>query len=341
MLTLQGSASQARIHFPGLALAGVAVATGFAVNSQVSNLSALTVSLLIGAVLGNLGLIPSMADAGLKFASRHLLRTGIVLLGLQLSLREVAHLGGKGFIAVIAVVIITFFGTQFIAQWLGVSPGLGLLTATGYSICGVSAISAMTGAVEGDEEDATYAIALVTMFGSICIFALPVLGHLFDMGNVRFGLWAGSSVHDVAQVVATSTAYSSESLKGAVIVKLSRVILLAPLVAYFAYQHRTANNRSRSSGATVVKTSPLPMFIILFLAMVCIRTTGYLSDDALLQFKNLEKISLAMALVGLGAGVNIKRLRVLGSRPLLLGLFSWLLVMGTSLATIRLIPLDF
>jgi uncharacterized membrane protein YadS len=75
--------------------------------------------------------------------------------------------------------------------------------------------------------------------------------------------------------------------------------------------------------------------------MVCVRTTGYLSDDALHQFKNLEKISLAMALVGLGAGVNIKRLRVLGSRPLLLGLFSWLLVMGTSLATIRLIPLDF
>jgi uncharacterized integral membrane protein (TIGR00698 family) len=340
MLTLQGSAAQARMHFPGLALAGAAVATGFAVNSQLSNLSALTVSLLIGALLGNLGLIPSVADAGLKFAARHLLRAGIVLLGLQLSLREVAHLGGKGFVAVIAVVIITFFGTQFIAQWLGVSPGLGLLTATGYSICGVSAISAMTGAVDGDE-DATYAIALVTMFGSICIFALPILGHLFDMGNVRFGLWAGSSVHDVAQVVATSTAYSSESLKGAVIVKLSRVILLAPLVAYFAYQHRSINNRSINSDATVVKTSPLPMFIILFLAMVCVRTTGYLSDDALLQFKNFEKVSLAMALVGLGAGVNIKRLRVLGSRPLLLGLLSWLLVMGTSLATIRLIPLDF
>jgi len=329
MLSLQGSATQARLLSPGLALAGGAVAVGFAANSQLSSLSALTVALLIGAVLGNLGLIPSMADAGLKFAARHLLRAGIVLLGLQLSLREVAHLGGKGFVAVIAVVIITFFGTQFIAQWLGVSPGLGLLTATGYSICGVSAISAMTG------------IALVTMFGSICIFALPILGHLFDMGNVRFGLWAGSSVHDVAQVVATSTAYSSESLKGAVIVKLSRVILLAPLVAYFAYQHRTANKHTSTSGAKVVKTSPLPLFIILFLAMVCVRTTGYFSDDALHQFKNLEKIFLAMALVGLGAGVNIKRLRVLGSRPLLLGLFSWLLVMGTSLATIRLIPLDF
>jgi uncharacterized integral membrane protein (TIGR00698 family) len=341
MASQQTSLHTPYLLIPGLALASAAVAAGFAVNSQLSSLSALTVSLLIGALLGNMGLIPSMADAGLKFAARHLLRAGIVLLGLQLSLREVAHLGGKGFIAVIAVVTITFFGTQFIAQWLGVSPGLGLLTATGYSICGVSAISAMTGAIDGDEEDATYAIALVTMFGSICIFALPVLGHLFGMGDVRFGLWAGSSVHDVAQVVATSDAYSSESLKGAIIVKLSRVILLAPLVAYFAYQQRSANNRAINSDAVVVKTSPLPMFIILFLAMVCVRTTGYLSDDALLQFKNIEKFSLAMALVGLGAGVNIKKLRVLGSRPLLLGLLSWLLVMGTSLATIRLIPLDF
>jgi uncharacterized integral membrane protein (TIGR00698 family) len=282
-----------------------------------------------------------LCDAGLKFASRRLLRAGIVVLGLQLSLREVAHLGGKGFIAVIAVVTITFFGTQFIAQWLGVSPGLGLLTATGYSICGVSAISAMTGAVDGDEEDATYAIALVTMFGSICIFALPILGHLFGMGNVRFGLWAGSSVHDVAQVVATATAYSNESLKGAVIVKLTRVILLAPLVSYFAFKHRRENSQQKSSETTVVKTSPLPLFIILFLVMVCVRTTGFFSDHALADFKNLEKTFLAMALVGLGAGVNIKKLRVLGSRPLLLGLLSWLLVMGTSLATIRLIPLDF
>ena len=336
----QASFVKIRLLLPGLFIAGAAVAAGFAANGAFSSLSPLTVSLLIGALLGNLGLIPSVADAGLKFASRRLLRAGIVVLGLQLSLREVAHLGGKGFVAVIAVVTITFFGTQFIAQWLGVSPGLGLLTATGYSICGVSAISAMTGAVDGDEEDATYAIALVTMFGSICIFALPILGHLFGMGNTRFGLWAGSSVHDVAQVVATATAYSNDSLKGAVIVKLTRVILLAPLVAYFAYQHRK-NKKTNTASDTVTKTSPLPLFIVLFLVMVCVRTTGFLSDDALHNFKNLEKTLLAMALVGLGAGVNIKKLRVLGSRPLILGLLSWLLVMGTSLATIRLIPLDF
>lgn len=325
---------------PGLAVAGVSVAVGFAANGLISELSPLTASLIIGVILGNLGLLPSVTDAGLRFAARHLLRAGIVLLGLQLSLREVAHLGGKGFIAVIAVVLVTFIGTQLIAQWLGVSPGLGLLTATGFSICGVSAVSAMTGAVDGDEEDATYAIALVTLFGSISIFFLPIVGHLFGMGNVRFGLWGGSAVHDVAQVVATATAYSPESLKGAVIVKLTRVMLLAPLVAFYAYNHRRTSAK-REAHSHEKRVSPLPMFIILFIAMVCLRSTDVLSADVLSATKSIEKILLALALVGLGTGVRFAKLRILGSRPLLLGLCSWVLVMGTSLATIRLIPLDF
>lgn len=327
---------RSRSYLPGLMLASAAVSVGFLINRQWANVSPLTASLVLGALLGNLGLVPSVCEPGLRFSSRSLLRLGIIVLGFQLSFSEVAHLGGKGFIAVIAVVVITFFGTQFIAKLLGVSPGLGLLTATGYSICGVSAVSAMTGAVDGDEEDATYAIALVTMFGSIAIFALPVLGHFFNMGNTRFGMWAGSSVHDVAQVVATATAYSKDSLSGAVIVKLTRVVLLAPLVAFYAYRHR----RGVAQAPDAPRTSPLPMFIVLFLVAVCIRTTDVLSSRALADFKNFEKLCLALALVGLGAGVRISKLRVLGARPILLGVLSWALVLFTSFFTIRLIPLN-
>lgn len=327
-----------RAFAPGLLIAGVAVIAGFLIHRAQSNISPLTASLIIGAVLGNVGVIPQACDAGLRFAARHLLRAGIVVLGFQLSLREVAHLGGKGLFAVVAVVALTFLGTQYIARLLHLSPDLGLLTATGYSICGVSAISAMTGATDSNEEDATYAIALVTLFGSISIFVLPILGHLFDMGNVRFGMWAGSAVHDVAQVVATATAYSSESLQGAVIVKLTRVALLAPLVALYAYRHRRLKKDSTSHATA--RVSPLPMFVVLFLVTVCVRTTGVFSDSVLADFKNIEKILLALALVGLGAGVNINKLRQLGIRPLALGVLSYLLVMGTSLATIRLIPLN-
>ena len=332
---------KSRDFAPGLAFAALGVTLAFLLNASWSSISPLTAALIFGAILGNAGVIPRLCDSGLKFASRQLLRAGIVLLGLQLSFGEVADLGSRGFIAVVVVVAVTFFGTQFIARKLGVSPGLGLLTATGYSICGVSAISAMTGAVDGDEEDATYAIALVTLFGSISIFLLPALATLFDMGTTRFGMWAGSSVHDVAQVVATSGTYSADSLSSAVIVKLTRVVLLAPLVAIYAYQFaKAAKKKAQESPSHATTGVPLlPAFIGLFLVAVAVRTTGVVPDDVLSTSKNIERALLALALVGLGAGVNIKKMRSLGSRPLLLGALSYVLVLVVSLVTIRFIPL--
>lgn len=322
-------------HLPGFVVAGVAALIGFAISWQWTSISPLTASLLVGVALGNAAQLPTRCDVGLKFSAREILRTGIVLLGLQLSFRQVADLGGRGIIAVIIVATTTFFGTQFIARRLGVSPGLGLLTATGYSICGVSAISAMVGATDGTEEDATYAIALVTIFGSISIFVLPVLGHFFQLGDVRFGMWAGSAVHDVAQVVATSTAYSHESLSPAVVVKLTRVLLLAPIVATvaFMYRHRQIATSKTTSPA------PLPLFIVLFLAMVAIRSTGTLSDGTLSFFQHLEKICLALALVGLGAGVRFRKIRALGPRPVVLGVLSWLLVMTIGFVSVHLIEI--
>lgn len=319
---------------PGLAVAGAVVGLGFLAGWQWTGVSPLTVSLVISVVAANLGAMPARFDPGFKFAARHVLRAGIVLLGLQLSFGEVLRLGGRGLVAVIGVVTVTFFGTRAIARLLGVAPGLGLLTATGYSICGVSAISAMVGAVDGDEEDATYAIALVTLFGSVSIIVLPFLGHLVNAGSVRFGMWSGASVHDVAQVVATATAYAPASLGPAVIVKLTRVLFLAPLVTTVAVRHR---RRTLSSGARV---APLPPFIALFLVLVAVRSTGVLADGLLTAAKHVEKVALAMALVGLGSGVRVSRLRILGARPFVLGLVSWILIMIASSIAIRFVPLD-
>jgi uncharacterized integral membrane protein (TIGR00698 family) len=163
------------------------------------------------------------------------------------------------------------------------------------------------------------------------------------MGNVRFGMWAGSSVHDVAQVVASASTYSSQSLAPAVVVKLTRVVLLAPLVAIYAYRHSQSQKHEEPhehphTGSQ--RISLLPMFIVLFLVAVSVRTTSALSTDLLETLKHLEKTLLALALVGLGAAVNIKKLRLLGSRPIILGICSWALVLTTSVISIRLIPLN-
>ena len=322
-----------RDHLPGVLLAVVGAVAAFLVNGRWGTLSPLTIALVFGLILGNSGFTPVMCEAGLRFATRHFLRWGIILLGLQLSGSEMFRLGGWGLLAVVGVVAVTFLGTQQLARWMGVGPGVGLLTATGYSICGVSAVTAMSGAVDGDDQDAAYAIALVTIFGGISIVALPALGHLLDVQAARFGMWAGSSVHDVAQVVATASTYSATSLAPAVVVKLTRVVLLAPLVAVMALRRRRVEPGNSSNRPPI-----LPRFVAMFLVMVAVRSMNVLPDVILGSSKNIERFLLASALVGLGAGVRINDLRKLGSRPFLLGLTSWILVMTVSAAAVALIP---
>lgn len=325
--------NKVRVALPGVSLAIATAAVAFLAAQQWSGLSPLTAALVLGLLAGNSGCLPSACLPGLKFATRHFLRWGVVLLGLQLSVQEVFRLGGWGLLAVVGVVAVTFLGTQGLARLLGVGPGVGLLTATGYSICGVSAVTAMVGAIDGDERDATYAIALVTLFGGVSIFALPALGHFVGASSVRFGMWAGSSVHDVAQVVATASTYSATALAPAVVVKLTRVVLLAPLVTVMALRRR------RTQPSDHVQRPPmLPRFVALFLVMVTVRSTGFLSPDLLDSMKTLERFTLASALVGLGAGVRLTEMRTLGLRPLFLGLTSWILVMAVSAVAIGFLP---
>lgn len=325
----------------GVAFCGVVAAAGFAVNGTWPSVSPLTSSLAISVVAANVGAVPAGFTPGTRFASRQLLRLGIVLLGLQLSISQVTGLGVRGFGVIVGVVFVSFLSTRALGRLFGVSDDLSLLTATGFSICGVSAVSAMVGAVDADERDATYAVALVTMFGSISIAVLPLLGGLFGMSNTWFGAWAGSAVHDVAQVVATATAFSHDSLASATIVKLTRVALLAPVVGLVVtLRHRSRQGRTESSQSLNGSAPSLvPGFIVAFIAMVAVRSTGVIPDHIVSASRHLEKVLLAMALVGLGANVKFREMRALGSRPILLGVTSWIVVMSVSFAASSWIPL--
>lgn len=295
----------------------------------------MTAGVVIGAVAGNLGLVPSRARPGLTFSARTFLRVGVVLLGLQLAIGDVAQLGGRGMLAVLAAVTVTFFGCRALARRMGLSEGMGLLVATGYSICGVSAVSAMKDVAGADDDDAAYAIGLVTLCGSLSIVVLPLLGRLFNLSDGLFGAWTGAAVHDVAQVVATASAWQSDvALQSAVVVKLTRVVLLAPLVAIVALSRRRAAARS-GEGTDSGKRPPLvPPFVAGFLIAVAVASTGWLSSDVEQTAKTIERVLLTTALVGLGAGVDVRRMARLGGRPLRFGLASWLLVMVMSLAAV-------
>ncbi|MGB6057012.1 MAG: YeiH family protein [Microthrixaceae bacterium] len=329
--------------WPGLVLVFVGVAVAFVVHNLVDALSPLVVAVLIGATASNLGIIPGWARRGVQFSAKRLLRFGVVLLGFQLALTDVLRLGAPGLGLVITVVGFTFFGTQWLGRRMGVSRSLSLLIATGFSICGASAVAAVEGVADAEEEEVALSIALVTLCGSLAIAILPVLGGLVGLEGSQFGAWVGASVHDIAQVVATASTAGTDSLHTAVIVKLTRIVLLAPMVAGVTIARRRADqNRAlqgRATGQTVsVKRTPImPLFVVGFLAAMAVRSVGLLPPAWIPGLKTAETLALAAALVGLGTGVHIGKLRKLGGRPLALGLASWILIATISYVGVRIV----
>ena len=321
---------------PGLGVVAVVATIAFAVEAVVKTatpivLSPLVVAGVLGGLISNLGLIPDRCRSGLRFAARSLLRLGIVLLGLQLSFAQVRELGAPGLLLVVFVVAITFVGTQWLGKKLGLSHGLSLLVATGFSICGASAIAAMRPVSDADDDDMAYAIALVTICGTLAIFLLPAFAEIIGFSGAQFGSWVGASVHDVAQTVATASTGNQEAQHAAIIVKLTRVMLLAPMVAGVSFARRRKIARSQmideNATANATKLPPLiPLFVVGFLIAISLNSFFDLPNAVLSDAKWIEKSLLASALVGLGAGVDARKLRSIGSRPLVLGLISWLLI---------------
>ncbi len=261
----------------------------------------------------------------------------VVLLGFRLTLSQIGDLGPKGLALVVVVVALTFFGTQWLGRRLGLSRPLSLLVATGFSICGASAIAAMRGVTpDAEDEDVAYAIALVTLCGSLAIFVLPAVGRLIDFHGATLGSWIGASVHDVAQTVATAAQGGPETRTTAIVVKLTRVVLLAPLVAGMSLYLR---RRGAAPAAGTARPPVLPLFVAGFLAAIAIRSTGVLPTRVLADIKTVETVLFAAALVGLGAGVEVAKLRRIGARPLVLGLSSWALIAVASAVGVSVLGL--
>lgn len=318
---------------PGLAVVAAATTLAFLVAHYFTAVNASTVAVVLGAVLVNAGLHRPALHRGTRFASRRLLRVAVVLLGLQLALPQLVDLGLGGLVVVLVTVAITFTGTQLLGRALGVSSARSLLVATGFSICGASAVAAMEPVAGGDEQDTGIAIALVTLCGSLAIVLLPLLQSPLGLDAAAFGSWVGASVHDVGQTVATADRVQG-ALTAAVVVKLSRVVLLAPLVAAVA----VAASRSGRAATTSGRRPPIvPLFVAGFLAAIVVTSTHLLSAGALSAAKDVQQVLLAAALVGLGTGIHLPTLRRTGGRALVLGLLSWLLVAVVAYVGVRLL----
>lgn len=319
-------------RLPGLAAVAVATALAFGVSHLVPALNPSTVAVILGALAVNLRLHHPVLRPGTHLASHRFLRLAVVLLGLQLSVPALLHLGTGGLAVVLVTVAVTFTGTRLLGRLLGVSPARSLLIATGFSICGASAVAAMEEVAGGDDDDTGVAIALVTLCGSLAIAVLPLLRAPLGLDPTAFGSWVGASVHDVGQTVATASRVPG-ALTAAMVVKLSRVVLLAPLVAGVALT-RSRKGRTTPSGW---RPPLLPLFVAGFLGAIVLTSTGLLPSGVLAGAKTVQGVLLAAALVGLGTGIHLPTLRRTGGKALVLGLLSWLLVAGVAYAGVRLV----
>lgn len=326
---------------PGLVLSVAATGLAFTIHMLVPAIPAMTLAVALGLLSAN---IPGTAvwaagraRAGLDFAGKHLMRAGIVLLGLKVSIGDVLGLGWLALLLIAGVVLLSFAGTYGLARLVRLPGEAALLIATGFSICGASAIGAMAAVRRIKHQDTVLPVALVTLCGTLAIGVLPLLMHPLGLNPEQFGAWTGASVHDVGQVVATAQTAGTASLAVAVVVKLTRVVLLAPIVAAAGAHQRFLHIRQRANGESGLvsdgKFPPIvPLFVLGFIAMVAVRSLGWAAPVALEAAAGVQDILLATALFGLGSAVRVRTLIHTGGRAVVVALGSWLLIATLGLA---------
>ena len=326
---------------PGVLVAAAAALLAGIAHAVFPALPLLTLAVTFGIVAGNLPVahraLTGVLSPGLKLAATRFMRIGIVLLGLKLSLVDILGLGWVTIMTTVLIVLLTFVGTYWLGRTVRLPGRQPILIATGFSICGASAIGAMSGVVKAKDADTATPIALVTLCGTLAIAVLPVLWHPLGLTDLQFGHWVGAGVHDVGQVVATAQIAGPAALAVAVVVKLTRVLLLAPIVAVIAVGERRRETRVATVTDAPVSRPPLvPLFVAGFLAAVLVRTFAPLPDAVLAGADTVQTYLLAAALFGLGAAVNLGSILRTGGRALLVGLTSWTLIATLALAAVQL-----
>ena len=321
---------------PGLALTGAIAGTALALREipYIGLASPMILAIGIGIAIQNTSGTPAAAKAGISFSMRSILRFAIILLGLQLTAAQLLEVGGIGFAVIAATLLATFIFTTWLGRAMGIDRRLVELIAAGTSICGASAVIATNTVTRASDEDVAYAVACVTIFGSIAMFVYPLLGSVLQLDPHHFGLWAGASIHEIAQVVAATFQQSRDAGEFGTVAKLARVMMLAPVVITLGL---LATRRARAIGAESGSAKvPMPWFAFGFVAMVILNSLVDVPHAAMSLIIPITTFLLTMALAAMGLETNIQKLRAKGLRPLLLGAAAFLFIAGFSLMLVKL-----
>jgi uncharacterized integral membrane protein (TIGR00698 family) len=305
-----------------------------------------TVAILLGAIVAAVaGRRMATLDPGLRFAAQRILRLGIVLLGARLSLAEIARIGLPATGIIIVTMAVSFGVVLLVARLVRVERRLAVLIAVGTAVCGNTAIVATAPVIGARAREVAYAVATITLFGTLAVFLYPAIGRAFAIEQPAFGLWSGIAVHDTSQVIATSAAFGPVALDVATVVKLIRNALMAPLLLLIAavWAWRAEGTAQPDGNAASVRSGvrrAVPFFVLGFLALAALRSIGVIGADQAASMDAIARACILVALAAVGMSIRFGELREISWRPLAVG-FSVALAVGLlSLVAITALGLD-
>ncbi len=292
-----------------------------------TSISPLIFAILLGLVLGNVlpGLAGSKWQPGLAFCKKRLLRIGVAFYGINITLQHIAAVG-VGALLVDAVMLLSTLALAYWLgrRWLGLDAPTSLLVGAGSAICGAAAILATEPVVRAKSQQTAVAVGTVVIFGTVAMFAYPLLYPLIGFSPEAMGIYTGATIHEVAQVVAAGSAMGNDVAQTAVITKLTRVMMLAPVLLVLG------SWLSRRSGVQAVR-APQPWFAYGFIAVVVFNSLVQLPPVWVGTIQQLDSWALTMAMAALGLGTHIGALRSVGWKPLLLAAILFLHLVMTGL----------
>lgn len=281
-------------------------------------ISASVFALIIGMLLNPILHNNQKIEPGIKFVSKKILRYGIILMGLTLSFEQVLSVGKFSLIVMCFTLFAAFGGGYFIGKLFKMDWKLSSLISAGTGICGGSAIAAIAPTIEAKDSDVAYAISATFIFDVIMVIIFPLMGVYFSMSDMGFGLWAGTAINDTSSVVAAGYAFSDAAGNFSVIVKLTRTLSIIPTVLIFSYVNARLKTNSTSSNKVKIKDI-FPYFILMFLVMVAISSTGIIPNSFTGYISDISKFFMVMALGAIGLKTNFKETYSSGIKPMLHG----------------------
>lgn len=314
---------------PGLVLV-VAVAVAARLGHWLfGGLSEILLAIAIGVAVASVVRLPTTTGPGIAFAAQRVLRFAIVLLGARLSLSAIAEIGAPVAALVVTLILLILTLGWLVGTRMGLPRALVALIALGTAICGNSAIIATAPLLRAGPRQVSFAVATITLFGTVALVTYPLIGRALGMDDTAFGTWIGLAVNDTSQVVGAGAAFSPEARDVATVVKLIRNLAIAPVVVAVALiaAWRTPTARDRDLRPGIIRA--MPLFVVGFVGMAILRSIGVIDAPMADALAEIAAMCVLLALAAVGLSTRIGELASIGPRPMLLGL-----VLGAVLATL-------